>query len=312
MQSMQALLFLVALATGEVVNSPPVGFSMERRRNHSSSTASAATTTTQEGTKIESWSPSQPELTQMLSYPSMPNPQPFVPANYYLPGDHFTTPPNEYRSEHYNYPFDSAYAYPVPQPPPIDSSLIPTTKHFVIVSFIGLLLLFAIIQNSIISAKRKDALVEVLSNRRKRSIMVSTDFSPMTPEVETTLNEDARVRCIQRTLCYENRKLHEDFGYIGNILGKYLTQRKKKIKAREKNCFRNLLLLRRHMQGYLKEFSPSWDRLVMDAANAGMRGEDCNVIYRDCNFDNPYELVGNDAEESEIVLKTKFRMPPQI
>jgi len=30
--------------------------------------------------------------------------------------------------------------------------------------------------------------------------------------------------------------------------------------------------------------SPSgWDRLVKDAGAAGIRGEDCNVLYRDCD-----------------------------
>jgi hypothetical protein len=95
MQGMQAMLLLVALAAGEVVNPPPVGFSMERERNHSTPAAA-----TQEGTKIESWSPNQPELTQMFSYPRMPSPQPFVPANYYLSGNARPSRPSRLLSPH--------------------------------------------------------------------------------------------------------------------------------------------------------------------------------------------------------------------
>lgn len=37
------------------------------------------------------------------------------------------------------------------------------------------------------------------------------------------LTDDARVRCIQRTVCVENRKLTRTFGAVGKILAKYLT-----------------------------------------------------------------------------------------
>lgn len=44
-----------------------------------------------------------------------------------------------------------------------------------------------------------------------------------TPEQEDVLEEDARVQCIQRTVCLENRKLSKAFGATGKILAKYLT-----------------------------------------------------------------------------------------
>ncbi|XP_058808880.1 uncharacterized protein LOC131674302 isoform X2 [Phymastichus coffea] len=117
--------------------------------------------------------------------------QPFVPANYYLPADEYPAhqygAANEYRSEHYSsyppfepqqpsYPIQAQQQQSLQQ---LDTSLIPTAKHFVLVSFIGLLLLFAIIQNSIAAAKRKDALVEVLSNRKKRDIVALTSLHRM-------------------------------------------------------------------------------------------------------------------------------------
>ncbi|XP_031779106.1 uncharacterized protein LOC116416141 [Nasonia vitripennis] len=248
--------------------------------NHSSSVEMNAAMMQQQEKKVEpDWSPSLPDLTQMQQQQySYTPPPPFMPANYYLPGNnHYgpAAPSTEFRaSEHYVYPFEpQSYAYPV-SAPSIDSALIPTAKHFVIVSFIGLLLLFAVIQNSIAAAKRKDALVEVLSNRRKRELVALDD---MTPELVSALKEDARVRCIQRTLCYENRKLLEDLGFVGKVLGKYLT---------------------RGVQSSLKELSPGWDRLVEDAANAGLRGEDCDVVYRDCNFvETPDEAAIDDEEE---------------
>lgn len=42
-------------------------------------------------------------------------------------------------------------------------------------------------------------------------------------EEEIVLNDDARVRCIQKTICLENQKLFQDLGVTGKILGKYLT-----------------------------------------------------------------------------------------
>ena len=86
---------------------------------------------------------------------------------------------DQFRSENFPYIYDAetSYGYPVyPQNP--EHSVGPTTKHFVVVSFIGLLLLFAIIQNSILSVKRKEGLLDVLS-RRKRDLIDSRDLVPM-------------------------------------------------------------------------------------------------------------------------------------
>ena len=96
----------------------------------------------------------------------------------YTPGPHQNGPNSQVRTEYYPYPYESGppgSPYPYQVLPPMDSSLIPTSKHFIVVSFIGLLLLFAIIQNSIVAAKRKDAIVEVLSNRKKREITLPLD-----------------------------------------------------------------------------------------------------------------------------------------
>ncbi|XP_044596740.1 uncharacterized protein LOC123273406 [Cotesia glomerata] len=121
--------------------------------------------------------------------------------------------------------------------------------------FIGLLTLFAIIQGSIISAKQKD-ISDVLTRKRRD---LSYQIEEMTPEQEEILN-DLKVRCIQRTICEENRELSKDFGSRGIRFAKYLTRSVKKS---------------------LKRIS-GWDRLVEDAAAAGLRGDDCDVLYRDC------------------------------
>ena len=83
------------------------------------------------------------------------------------------------RSENYPYIYDtvSSYEYPV-YPPTPEQPVGPTSKHFVVVSFIGMLLLFAIIQNTILSAKRKDGLLDVLS-RRKRNLIESKGLISM-------------------------------------------------------------------------------------------------------------------------------------
>ncbi|KAJ8681008.1 hypothetical protein QAD02_016795 [Eretmocerus hayati] len=124
----------------------------------------------------------QPQLPQQSqsgnTYPAyyLPPSQspPHVPpdTNFYPPpvNNYGSPPTTEFRSEQYTFPIEPAIPYPLSQPPSVDPSLVPTARHFVIVSFIGLLLLFAVIQNSIAAAKRKDALVEILSNRRKRQL----------------------------------------------------------------------------------------------------------------------------------------------
>ncbi|XP_014210909.1 uncharacterized protein LOC106641140 [Copidosoma floridanum] len=241
------------------------------------------------------WPASPPELMPINEpYPRMPQtaPNTHPQPNYYLPpayGNQYapappSPPTTEFRSEHYAYPFEPSYfSYPVAQGPSIDASLVPTAKHFVIVSFIGLLLLFAVIQNSIAAAKRKDALVEVLASHRKKRDLIfasSSNFRNLTPEVESALKEDARIRCIQRTLCFENRKLLEDLGIFGKVLAKYLTH---------------------SVQQSLKDSTPGWDRLVEDAAEAGLRNEDCDVLYRDCNFEvsSDSKLVDDEVEDGE-------------
>ncbi|CAB0033489.1 unnamed protein product [Trichogramma brassicae] len=189
---------LVGVMFPTPVPSSSNGSSSSNHQTTAPSAVSAAAIHQVESKRMEQWSPSPPDLSHHMqqhqppqqpqtsyglpSYSQQPvhNSQPFMPANYYLPvndeptiGNNYgTAAATEFRSDHYPYPFDppTAYAYPIAAQPQVDTSLIPTAKHFVIVSFIGLLLLFAIIQNSIAAAKRKDALVEVLSNRRKREL----------------------------------------------------------------------------------------------------------------------------------------------
>lgn len=77
-----------------------------------------------------------------------------------------------------------------------------------------------------------DINAELRTNRRnffratflkEESAIIKPLYAPQTPEVESALKEDARIRCIQRTLCYENRKLQRDLGIFGKVLAKYLT-----------------------------------------------------------------------------------------
>ncbi|XP_026672424.1 uncharacterized protein LOC108628549 isoform X2 [Ceratina calcarata] len=185
---------------------------------------------------------------------------PTMPVNYFLSApqrtfihhrsDGTVPPPYVYDHPHYNYPMAHSIDYPVA----------PSMKPFVIVSFIGLLLLFAIIQNTLASVKRRELLTDVLSARKKRELYTAYDTNS-TSEQEDVLDEDARVRCIQRTVCLENRKLVKAFGATGKILAKYLT---------------------RGVERSLKPGS-GWDRLVRDAGEAGIRGEECELLYRDCD-----------------------------
>lgn len=59
----------------------------------------------------------------------------------------------------------------------VEQAIAPTSKQLVIVSFIGLLLLLAIIQNTLASAKRKDTMVDVLPSKRKRDVHAIYDFN---------------------------------------------------------------------------------------------------------------------------------------
>ncbi|XP_053988061.1 uncharacterized protein LOC128881244 [Hylaeus volcanicus] len=163
--------------------------------------------------------------------------------------DHRSDLPYVYEHPYFGYPMAHS----------IDHSVGPSSKQLMIVSFIGLLLLFAVITNTIAATKRRD-LTEVLSGREKRDIYAAYDFNSVSPEQKDVLNDDARVRCIQKTVCLENRKLSKAFGVTGKILAKYLT---------------------RTVGKSLKSTS-GWDRLVEDAGEAGIRDEDCDVLYRDC------------------------------
>ncbi|XP_034188208.2 uncharacterized protein LOC117607972 [Osmia lignaria lignaria] len=187
---------------------------------------------------------------------------PPVPPNHFLPVPQRTFV--HHRSDSVPYVYDHPYfGYPVAHS--IDYPIGPSSKQLVIVSFIGLLLLFAVIQNTIATVKRRDMLTDVLSARRKRELYAAYGYNSVTPEQEDVLNEDARIRCIQRTVCLENRKLLKTFGAAGKVLAKYLT---------------------RSVGKSLKSTS-GWDRLVEDAGEAGIRGEDCEVLYRACDQSPP-------------------------
>lgn len=49
--------------------------------------------------------------------------------------------------------------------------------------------------------------------------------------------------------------------------------------------------------------SSGWDRLVQDASEAGIRGEDCDVLYRDCEEslkDRAEAKASQDAKTNQI------------
>ncbi|XP_076653531.1 uncharacterized protein LOC143359477 [Halictus rubicundus] len=206
------------------------------------------------------------------THPSEPYLRPLTPSNY-LPA-----PPRTFVSHRSELPYvyeHPNFAYPIAHS--IDYSVGPSSKHLVIVSFIGLLLLFAIIQNTMASVKRRDVLTDVLSARDKRDLYAAYDFESANAEQKEVLADDARVRCIQRTVCLENRKLTRTFGAVGKVLAKYLT---------------------RSVGKSLKSTS-GWDRLVQDAGEAGIREEDCDVLYRDCEEQTSSEASSDARDESE-------------
>lgn len=84
----------------------------------------------------------------------------------------------EFRSENYPYIYDAvtSYQYPIYHQN-VEQSVGPTSKHFLVVGFIGMLLLFAIIQNTLMSVKRKDSLLDV--SRKKRDLIESKGLIPM-------------------------------------------------------------------------------------------------------------------------------------
>lgn len=71
-----------------------------------------------------------------------------------------------YDHPHFGYPVAHSIDYPIG----------PSSKQLMIVSFIGLLLLFAVIQNTIVNVKRRELLTDVLSARRKRELYASYNF----------------------------------------------------------------------------------------------------------------------------------------
>lgn len=71
-----------------------------------------------------------------------------------------------YNHPHFGYPVAHSIDYPVG----------PSSKQLMIVSFIGLLLLFAVIQNTIVNVKRRELLTDVLSARKKRELYASYNF----------------------------------------------------------------------------------------------------------------------------------------
>ncbi|KAI4488261.1 hypothetical protein M0804_005109 [Polistes exclamans] len=210
--------------------------------------------------------------------------QQLLPPSYYLPA--LQPPIVHHRSESLPYAFEYPnIGYPVVQN--VEHAIAPpTSKQLVIVSFIGLLLLLAIIQNTLVSTKRKDALIDVIPSKRKRDVHSTYDLHNVTPEEEIVLNDDARVRCIQRTICLENHKLFQDLGLIGKLLGKYLT---------------------RNVEKSVKS-STGWDRLIDDAGSAGIRGENCDLLYRDC--DVPINFLSskrkNKFDSKEVTHNTNF------
>ncbi|XP_015607966.1 uncharacterized protein LOC107273879 isoform X2 [Cephus cinctus] len=127
--------------------------------------------------KLDLWT-SHPEVTQASSVQGVGTPS-LSASSYYMPGLYQP----QLRREYFPYHFENTgYNFHVAQHP-AEHSLAPTAKHFVIVGFIGLLLLFAILQNSIVAAKRKDVLIDLLSTRRKRDLIRTSGLEPTTPFV---------------------------------------------------------------------------------------------------------------------------------
>ncbi|XP_046630054.1 uncharacterized protein LOC124310286 [Neodiprion virginianus] len=207
------------------------------------------------------WTWSQPDtLSSIISETQTPPPN-FV-SSHYLSGQGFNrNGAVALRSEYFPYPYEVGPpvedAHPVFPTQNTENALASIKKHFAIVSFIGLLLLFAIVQNTISASREKEA----LSLREKRDVVAIHGTDPMLPEIEDVLSEDTKIRCMQRTLCLENKKLGQHLGRTGKLLAKYLT---------------------RTVEISL-EASSGWYRLLEDASQAGLRGEDCRILYRDCS-----------------------------
>lgn len=94
-----------------------------------------------------------------------------------------------HRSE--NMPYGYEYpniGYPVAHSMDHSISMVPSSKQLIVVSFIGLLLLLAIIQNTFNSAKQKDAIMDLLSSRQKRDVYATRDFRSVVHVIFDVIN----------------------------------------------------------------------------------------------------------------------------
>ncbi|XP_063973069.1 uncharacterized protein LOC135160452 isoform X2 [Diachasmimorpha longicaudata] len=161
------------------------------------------------------WPPSAQDVVTQTS-PYTTELQHSMPPTYYAPAP--SVP--HYRSDQwtpYGYP---EFGYPVL--PPHNNQIAVPTKYMTVALFIGLLTLFAIIQGAMTASKQRES-IDSLPAREKRDLLISADFDHMTPEEQDIYNIGARIRCIQRTICLENRQLVRDLGPIGTKLSDYLT-----------------------------------------------------------------------------------------
>ncbi|KAK0179455.1 hypothetical protein PV327_005206 [Microctonus hyperodae] len=162
---------------------------------------------------------------------------PPMPTTYYIPEKKplilhlaklIPAPPpppailSHYRSEQWNPYGYPEFGYPILPPNGNNNQLGVTSKYIGVGLFIGLITLFAIIQSSLMSVKQKEGIVDIHS-RKKRDLSTLIPFEKMTPEQQDIFTNDVKVRCIQQTICNENRQLINDFGPGGIKLAKYLT-----------------------------------------------------------------------------------------
>jgi len=62
-----------------------------------------------------------------------------------------------------------------------------------------------------------------------------------------------------------------------------------------------MLFRRKDIEKSLKS-SSGWDRLVKDAGAAGIRGENCDVLYRDCDI----PVIRKQHKDSSITPDIKY------
>ncbi|XP_049773113.1 uncharacterized protein LOC126161379 [Schistocerca cancellata] len=140
------------------------------------------------------------------------------------------------------------------------------TAKDVAMAFLAYMAVLSILQGGIFTLiKDPPTLGIVTSARNKRETMVPVpvipDSSTLPQEQSWILGEEKQIRCIQRSLCAVNRQLKMELGITGRILGQYISS------------------------WTAKSVDSSWMRLIADAGLAGMRGVDCDVLYRGCNND---------------------------